>query len=86
MIQHFKKACDVFELVDGCVLSYEGHQVKPNPSIYKTLLEKYQLNPQESVFIDDNAKNIKTALDLDLIARKVEPNSEESVLDAIKDL
>lgn len=86
MIQHFKEACDVFELVDGYILSYEVHQVKPNHSIYKTLLEKYQLNTQESVFIDDNAKNIKTALDLGLIARKVEPNSEESVLDAIRDL
>ena len=86
MTQHFREACDVFELVDGYILSYEVHQVKPNPSIYKSLLEKYQLNPQESVFIDDNAENIKTALDLGLIARKVEPNSEESVLDAIKDL
>lgn len=86
MIQHFREACDVFELVDGYILSYEVHQVKPNPSIYKSLIEKYQLNPKESVFIDDNAENIKTALDLGLIARKVEPNSEESVLAAIKDL
>lgn len=86
MIQRFRKACNLFKLVDGYIFSYEVHQVKPSPSIYKSLIEKYQLDPQESVFIDDNSVNIKTALDLGLIAHKVETNSEKSVLDAIKDL
>ena len=37
---------------------------KPNPEIYKYLLEKYSLNPDECIFIDDSAPNIKTAKEL----------------------
>ena len=32
--------------------------------MFTRLLEKYKINPQECVFIDDKYENIKTALDL----------------------
>ena len=35
--------------------------IKPDPKIYEYILEKYDINPAEAVFIDDNADNIEAA-------------------------
>ena len=38
--------------------------VKPEAEIYQKLLKKYNLNPVESVFIDDIQANLDTAAEL----------------------
>lgn len=53
-----------YPLVDGHVISYRYCQRKPNPDIYRTLLEKYALKPEECVFLDDSPANILTAQSL----------------------
>ena len=52
---------DFFKLFDGGVISANEHLVKPDQKIYKLLLERYHLQPEESVFIDDMLANIKMA-------------------------
>lgn len=47
--------------VDGAVFSYQCGYTKPEPEIYLYLLEKYQLNPRECVFIDDRPENVEAA-------------------------
>ncbi|MEM1321220.1 MAG: HAD family phosphatase [Bacteroidota bacterium] len=37
---------------------------KPDPRIYQMLIDRHQLQPEEAVFIDDSARNIKAAQDL----------------------
>lgn len=49
------------ELVDGAVFSFEVEATKPEPEIYEALLKKYQLQPTECVFVDDNRGNIIAA-------------------------
>lgn len=51
----------VFSEFDGMVVSGEEHLLKPDAAIYRTLLDRYQLNAAESLFIDDNADNVKGA-------------------------
>jgi len=51
---------NLFNLVDGSALSYQEHQVKPNQGIYKTLINRYNLVPCESIFIDDRLDNCET--------------------------
>lgn len=46
---------------DGGIMSYEVKLIKPDPAIYEALFEKYGLNPEESVFLDDSEKNIAAA-------------------------
>lgn len=48
-------------IVDGAVISYEVKIVKPEPGIYTALLEKYNLNAEECVFLDDKEENIAAA-------------------------
>lgn len=47
--------------MDGGIMSYELQLIKPDEAIYKALFEKYDLDPGESVFLDDSVKNIDTA-------------------------
>jgi len=50
--------------LDGEVISSIEKQIKPEPEIYQTLLNRYQLKPEETVFADDRVKNIKAGQDL----------------------
>lgn len=52
------------EDIDGKVVSYEIHKIKPYPEIYRYLLDKYGLEAQESVFFDDREENTRTAAEL----------------------
>ena len=52
------------EETDGGILSYREQIIKPEPAIYRLLMERYDLRPEECVFLDDSEKNIKTACDL----------------------
>ena len=55
---------DLKGLFDGGVASCEVHINKPDPRIYKALLDKYQLKAGESVFIDDRLENVQAAFRL----------------------
>lgn len=56
-----ENALSFLEDVDGQIFSFEVHQIKPEPEIYQTLLEKFDLKPEECVFLDDRAENIRGA-------------------------
>ena len=47
--------------MDGYCLSFRTHLNKPDPEAFQTLLNRYQIVPEEAVFIDDTAKNIEAA-------------------------
>ena len=46
---------------EGILVSGEEKTIKPFPKIYEILLERYQINPVVSVFIDDNVENVEVA-------------------------
>lgn len=46
---------------DGVVVSGEEKKRKPFPEFYRILLERYNVNAEEALFIDDNVRNIKAA-------------------------
>lgn len=50
-----------FELFDGGVVSYAEKLIKPEEDIYKLILERYKLNPNESIFVDDMEANVEGA-------------------------
>ncbi|MBQ5960652.1 MAG: HAD-IA family hydrolase [Firmicutes bacterium] len=49
------------DVVDGALISYEVQIIKPEAGIYKALLDRYGLVPEECVMIDDNPDNIAAA-------------------------
>jgi len=46
---------------EGILVSGEEKTRKPFPKIYKIILERYQINPITSIFIDDNDENVEAA-------------------------
>ena len=46
---------------DGRVVSGEEKLRKPFPAFYQRLLDRYNVNPSEALFIDDSLRNIKAA-------------------------
>jgi 2-haloacid dehalogenase len=46
---------------DGIVLSGEEKIVKPDPRLYRILLERHDVSPSRAVFIDDVQKNLDAA-------------------------
>lgn len=55
------KYADIFELFDGAVVSGHAGVAKPDPAIFYHLLDSYQLDPNNTVFIDDQDENLKSA-------------------------
>ena len=53
-----KRNLRFLKYVDGAVFSCEVKQIKPEPEIYKTLLERYHLEPEKSVFLDDQTRKL----------------------------
>ena len=51
---------------DGIVVSGTEKMRKPEAGFYRLLLERYQVNPHQALFIDDNYRNILAAQKLGL--------------------
>ena len=54
-------APDFLEYVDGGILSYRDGVIKPDPAIYRLLIDRSGLKPEECVFLDDIQKNLDAA-------------------------
>ena len=65
-----------FKLFDGIVVSGEEKMIKPDPGIYRLLLDRYGLRPEECVFIDDNAANVEAARKLGIHAIRFDNASD----------
>ena len=55
------KKFDFLQWFEGIVVSGEEMTRKPFPAIYHTTLERFELKAEESLFIDDNKRNIEAA-------------------------
>ena len=68
---------DFFQIFDGkIVVSGTEKLIKPDPTIWQVLLERYTIKAEESVFIDDNAKNIEVAKSLGFICTHIKENTD----------
>jgi putative hydrolase of the HAD superfamily len=63
-------------LSDLFVADYYSHRMgdrKPNPSIYRTVVEAHGLDPARTLFIDDTAHNLPGAADAGLLTWHLQP-------------
>jgi 2-haloacid dehalogenase len=57
---------DFLHWFDGIVVSGVEKSRKPFPEFYLILFDRYQINPAQAIFIDDNIKNVEGALKVGL--------------------
>ncbi len=55
---------NVNSLFDGGIISGKERMIKPEPLIYQTLLERYQLTASECLFVDHTLENVHSARNL----------------------
>lgn len=59
-----QKRFEFLSWFDGIVVSGDEQMRKPQPEFYQLLLKRYHVNAAESLFIDDNFRNILAAREL----------------------
>lgn len=59
--KHARENFEFLDYIDGMVISYEVKYIKPEPEIYQILIDKYNINPEEAVFLDDKYENLEAA-------------------------
>ena len=80
-IAHLEQHHTIWQMFDGVVISSRIQMVKPERQIYERLLNLYQLEPAETVFIDDTQENLVAASSLGIqTIRFVDPAQCESAL------
>jgi len=58
---HMRNRDSFFNEADGIVVSAHEKLIKPEAAIYQCILNRYNLVPEETIFIDDSAANIAAA-------------------------
>ena len=59
-IEHIRRF-DIYSQFEGDIVSCEEQTVKPEAEIYRRLLDRYALDPAETLFIDDREANLRAA-------------------------
>lgn len=60
-LERTRRRFDFLNAFDGITVSAEVGLVKPDPAIYRKLIDTYGLTAGETLFIDDVAKNVEGA-------------------------
>lgn len=78
--EYFKND-EFFSLCTGIIISAHEHLIKPDEKVFRLLLDRYKLNAEECLFIDDDPseQNYKTANKIGIQGRRIIPNQAEDV-------
>ena len=64
------------QYLDDVLISAEIHKIKPNKDFYNYILNKYNIQPNDLLFIDDNEENISSASEMGITTLKVNRNDD----------
>lgn len=83
-IPEFLEKMNVLQYFDGKIISAEEKLSKPDPRIYELLLKRFNLIPEECLFIDDRRENIESAIKCGLNGYIFDYNKFDKFLEEIK--
>ena len=70
------------KLFDGLLISGEDKLMKPDSAIYELAINRFNLNPNETIFIDGKLENIQAAQNLKILTiHLTDPNKIEYEID-----
>lgn len=59
--EYVKNTIDIDNVFKGGIYSYQEKLIKPDRQIYELIVNKYNLNKDETMFFDDKQKNVDAA-------------------------
>ena len=80
----FLRRVPVYRHFDGEVVSCEEGICKPEPEIYRLLLERYALAPTETLFIDDRPENVEAAEREGIVGFHYNRRDEQGTCDTLR--
>jgi glucose-1-phosphatase len=78
----FTRKFDFLEMFDGRIYSHLEGCAKPQPIIYKKIVERYGLNPSSTLFIDDRIENVLGAHSAKI--NSIHYSNEEKLIESLK--
>lgn len=73
----------VNDYFDGIVVSFEERVCKPDEAIFRILLRRYNLNPAETIMLDDSAANCESARNAGLQSCRIDNSSPDHSMKAV---
>ena len=83
----FPRALEIFDFLhwfDGRIVSGEENTRKPHKEIYELIVNRFSLNKDETIFIDDNLRNILAAEEFGI--RSIHFKSPELLKSSLEEL
>ena len=71
---------------DGIVTSFQEKMCKPNPLLFKRVVDRYKLNAEETIMLDDSEANVKSAQSIGLQAIRIEAEGVNSFMEVCNNL
>ena len=62
--EEFEPLCPALAHLDGKLISYRIHMIKPNHDIFEYAAKEYGIKPEETIFVDDNLPNVKASCEV----------------------
>lgn len=84
LLEAHAKDAAFWKYVDGKMVSYMVHELKPDLAIYKALFDKYELDPKTCLFLDDRKENVEGSIKAGMDSIVIE--SKEQLIRILKDL
>ena len=69
------------DYLDDLIISAEVHKIKPNNDFYQYILDKFDISPEELLFIDDNQENVNSAGLLNINTIKI--NKDDNLFEKV---
>lgn len=83
-IDKYLKDKKLNQLFDGIILSASEKLMKPNQEIYELILNRFNLDAKESIFIDDKLENVEAAKKIGIGAFQFNYKNIEALKEYIK--
>ena len=71
---------------DGIVTSFQEKMCKPNRELFRRVVDRYRLNPEETFMLDDSEANVEAARAIGLNAKRIEAEGENSFMEVCNKL
>jgi FMN phosphatase YigB (HAD superfamily) len=68
------------DIFDGIMISGKIGKVKPQNHAFQTFLQKFNINPEQAIFIDDTLENIQAAENLNITSIYCRYNNVHSIV------
>ncbi len=78
-LRHLLGSFAIFHHFDGGVYSHEARTMKPQAGMYEQAIERFELDPAQTFYVDDLIANIETGRQLGFVCHHYDPQNHQAL-------